>query len=185
MKIITKFKDRFSYPIKHQKEKIVIAITLICFLISGFSLPSIRAAYGIEPVEDTITQQDSDSKDANTAQTKKTQKTEKKKEDKEEVAEAQKDSDNDGKNEKSSEKKGSENSASDTASPNNNAGSSGSSGNTPAPAPPPQKVWVPPVYQTIHHDAVYNTVKVVVCNYCGAEFGSAGEFQVHKDANGG
>ena len=56
MKIITKFKDRFSYPIKHQKEKIVIAITLICFLISGFSLPSIRAAYGIEPVEDTITQ---------------------------------------------------------------------------------------------------------------------------------
>ena len=185
MKIITKFKDRFSYPIKHQKEKIVIAITLICFLISGFSLPSIRAAYGIEPVEDTITQQDSDSKDANTVQTKKTKKTEKKKEDKEEVAEAQKDSDNDGKNEKSSEKKDSENSASDTASSNNNAGSSGSSGNTPAPAPPPQKVWVPPVYQTIHHDAVYNTVKVVVCNYCGAEFGSAGEFQVHKDANGG
>ena len=44
---------------------------------------------------------------------------------------------------------------------------------------------MPPVYQTIHHDAVYNTVKVVVCNYCGAEFGSAGEFQVHKDANGG
>ena len=201
MKIITKFKDRFSYPIKHQKEKIVIAITLICFLISGFSLPSIRAAYGIEPVEDTITQQDSDSKDANTAQTKKTQKTEKKKEDKEEadkedieesdkedkeeIAEAQKDFDNDGKNEKSSEKKGSENSVSDTASSNNNAGSSGSSENTPAPAPPPQKVWVPPVYQTIHHDAVYNTVKVVVCNYCGAEFGSAGEFQVHKDANGG
>ena len=85
MKIITKFKDRFSYPIKHQKEKIVIAITLICFLISGFSLPSIRAAYGIEPVEDTITQQDSDSKDANTVQTKKTKKTEKKKEDKEEA----------------------------------------------------------------------------------------------------
>ena len=140
MKIITKFKDRFSYPIKHQKEKIVIAITLICFLISGFSLPSIRAAYGIEPVEDTITQQDSDSKDANTVQTKKTKKTEKKKEDKEEadkedieesdkedkeeVAEAPKDSENDGKNEKSSEKKGSENSASDTASSNNNAGSS-------------------------------------------------------------
>lgn len=143
MKIITKFKDRFSYPIKHQKEKIVIAITLICFLISGFSLPSIRAAYGIEPVEDTITQQDSDSKDANTVQTKKTKKTEKKKEDKEEadkedieesdkedkeeIAEAQKDFDNDGKNEKSSEKKGSENSVSDTASSNNNAGSSGSS----------------------------------------------------------
>ena len=186
MKIITKFKDRFSYPIKHQKEKIVIAITLICFLISGFSLPSIRAAYGIEPVEDTITQQDSDSKDANTVQTKKTKKTEKKKEDKEEAdKEDIEESDKEDKEEVAEAQKGSENPVSDTASSNNNAGSSGSSENTPAPAPPPQKVWVPPVYQTIHHDAVYNTVKVVVCNYCGAEFGSAGEFQVHKDANGG
>ena len=79
MKIITKFQRSVFLSNQHQKEKIVIAITLICFLISGFSLPSIRAAYGIEPVEDTITQQDSDSKDANTVQTKKTKKTEKKK----------------------------------------------------------------------------------------------------------
>lgn len=47
------------------------------------------------------------------------------------------------------------------------------------------KVWVPPVYETIHHEAVYEKVRVYVCTYCQAEFASAGEFQVHKDANGG
>ena len=48
-----------------------------------------------------------------------------------------------------------------------------------------EKVWVPPVYETIHHEAVYEKVRVYVCTYCQAEFASAGEFQVHKDANGG
>ena len=33
--------------------------------------------------------------------------------------------------------------------------------------------------------AVYEKVRVYVCTYCQAEFASAGEFQVHKDANGG
>lgn len=70
-----------------------------------------------------------------------------------------------------------------TSSGNTSSGSSSGSGSS-APAQT-EKVWVPPVYQTVHHDAVYQTVKVVVCNYCGAEFNSAGEFQVHKDANGG
>lgn len=75
-----------------------------------------------------------------------------------------------------------------------NSGST-SSGNTPTanPAPPstpaappePEKVWVPPVYTTVHHEAVYETIQSVCCNYCGATFGSVGEFQVHKDANGG
>ena len=48
-----------------------------------------------------------------------------------------------------------------------------------------EKIWVPPVYEIVHHEAVYETVRVVVCNYCSEEFGSVGEFQVHKDANGG
>lgn len=54
---------------------------------------------------------------------------------------------------------------------------------TPAPPPASEKIWVPPVYKTVYHDAIYQTVKVVVCNYCNAEFSSAGEFQVHRDAN--
>ena len=49
----------------------------------------------------------------------------------------------------------------------------------------PEKIWVPPVYETVHHEAIYETVRIVICNYCSEEFGSIGEFQVHKDANGG
>lgn len=76
---------------------------------------------------------------------------------------------------------------------NNASGSTAPSGGNTAPAAPatpaappePEKVWVPPVYTTVHHEAVYETIQVVCCNYCGATFGSVGEFQVHKDANGG
>ena len=50
---------------------------------------------------------------------------------------------------------------------------------------PVEKEWVPPVYRTIHHDAVYETKRVVSCNYCNEIFLTVGEFQIHKDANGG
>ncbi len=67
------------------------------------------------------------------------------------------------------------------------ASNSNSSGGSSTPAAPaaPEKKWVPPVYKTVHHDAVYQTEQIVVCNYCGAEFSSTSEFQAHKEANGG
>jgi len=49
----------------------------------------------------------------------------------------------------------------------------------------PQKEWIPPVYKTIHHDAVYETHRIVICNYCSESFSTVGEFQIHKDAHGG
>lgn len=49
----------------------------------------------------------------------------------------------------------------------------------------PEKVWVPPVYEIVHHEAVYETIRIVICNYCSEEFGSVGEFQVHKEEHGG
>lgn len=73
-------------------------------------------------------------------------------------------------------------STSSSSQPSQSGSGSAATPSTPA---APEKVWVPPVYKTVHHDAVYQTVKVVICNYCGAEFNSTGEFQVHKDANGG
>ena len=47
------------------------------------------------------------------------------------------------------------------------------------------KEWVPPVYETIHHDAIYETKRVAICNYCSEVFDSVGDFQVHKNENGG
>ena len=73
-------------------------------------------------------------------------------------------------------------SQSSNANTESSSASSGSSSPTPA---APEKKWIPPVYKTVHHDAVYQTEKIVVCNYCGAEFASTGEFQAHKEANGG
>lgn len=65
-----------------------------------------------------------------------------------------------------------------------NTSSESAPSKNPAPAEP-EKVWIPPVYTTVHHEAIYKTVQMVCCNYCGATFGSVGEFQVHKDENGG
>ncbi len=48
-----------------------------------------------------------------------------------------------------------------------------------------EKVWVPPVYKTVHHDAVYETVTVYICNFCKATFDSNSGFLAHKEANGG
>ena len=62
---------------------------------------------------------------------------------------------------------------------------SGGGSSTPSAPAAPEKKWVPPVYKTVHHDAVYQTQQIVVCNYCGAEFSSTSEFQAHKEANGG
>lgn len=90
---------------------------------------------------------------------------------------------------------GTGNSNSGSSSGSSNSSGTGSSTSSDSPSTPPSsssesqgnddKVWVPPVYETIHHEAVYETQRVYVCNYCSAEFSSAGEFQVHKNANGG
>lgn len=85
----------------------------------------------------------------------------------------------------------------DTSNKNANSKDSSSSPNRPSPTPTTTspissdssdtsgKIWVQPVYETVHHEAVYGTKRVYICNYCSAVFNSAGEFQVHKDENGG
>lgn len=86
------------------------------------------------------------------------------------------------------------------SSSSNNTGSNGSSTSPSSPSKPStpskpsdnpsssgssDKTWVPPVYKTVHHEAVYEKVKVYICNKCKEKFPSAGDFQVHKDLHGG
>lgn len=194
MKIFTKFKELFSHSATQRKERMVIITALLCFAISGIALPQIKAQEGTL-LDTSAVQQEQDTEDSDSSSSSKEKKADSKKEPEEqkeeekaaeekEEAEEEKESSTD---KKEAEKKESEKKASEDNTANNgSSSSSNNSGSTPAtPAPQPEKVWVPPVYKTVHHDAVYNTVTVVVCNYCGAEFGSAGEFQAHKDANGG
>ena len=207
MKIFTKFKELFAHSATQRKERMVIITTLLCFAISGIALPQIKAQEGTLLDASTV-QQEQSTEDSDSSSSLKEKKEEQKKEPEEqkeeetseeekEESKEEKESSTDKKeaeekesstDKKEAEKKESEKKASEdnTAANNGSSSSSNNSGSTPAaPAPQPEKVWVPPVYKTVHHDAVYNTVTVVVCNYCGAEFGSAGEFQAHKDANGG
>lgn len=195
MKIFTKFKELFAHSATQRKERMVIITTLLCFAISGIALPQIKAQEGTLLDASTV-QQEQSTEDSDSSSSLKEKKEEQKKEPEEqkeeETSEEEKEESKEEKeastDKKEAEKKESEKKASEdnTAANNGSSSSSNNSGSTPAaPAPQPEKVWVPPVYKTVHHDAVYNTVTVVVCNYCGAEFGSAGEFQAHKDANGG
>ena len=73
------------------------------------------------------------------------------------------------------------------AAPKDKKKSKAKSGDTSSSGPSDKKgkTWVPPTYKIVHHEAVYKTVRVVICNYCGATFGSTGEFQTHKDLHGG
>lgn len=64
-------------------------------------------------------------------------------------------------------------------------GNSNPNNESPGLSSPSGKTWVPPVYKTVHHDAVYETRRVVICNYCEATFDTTGAFLVHKEANGG
>lgn len=56
-----------------------------------------------------------------------------------------------------------------------------------------EKVWVPPVYKTIHHEAVYETRQVYICSgfinenaeVCNQVFNSLEEWGTHKSINGG
>lgn len=196
MKIFTKFKEKFSHSATQRKERMIIITALLCFAISGIALPQIKAKEGtlldasaIQQEQDTEAADNSGSLPDDKAD-KKTDTKEQKEEDKEEQEESKDEKEekasSDDKKEKD-KKETDKKSADDNTSGNNSSSSSNNnSGSSPStPAKQPEKVWVPPVYKTVHHDAVYNTVTVVVCNYCGAEFGSAGEFQAHKDANGG
>lgn len=196
MNIFTKFKELFSHSATQRKERMVIITALLCFAISGIALPQIKAQEGtlldtstVQQEQDTETTDPSSSLKEKKAEKKKEteeQKEEEKAEEKTEEAKEEKETSDD---KKEAEKKEAEKKASEDDAAANNGSSSSSnntSGSSPStPAKQPEKVWVPPVYKTVHHEAVYNTVTVVVCNYCGAEFGSAGEFQAHKDANGG
>lgn len=214
MKIIITPKTFLSLFTKHKKEKIVIVISLSCFILAGIILPDFKKEYPVPTTKNSITQEDDSSPKWNTSISKQNKKTKNNENTDNNTIDStskisenqQKGSSSDVQNKKESEKEYSieknhdtshstgssseintetteeEKASNNSSSPPSTGSSSDSSS---SPAKQPEKVWVPPVYKTVHHDAVYNTVTVVVCNYCGAEFGSAGEFQVHKDANGG
>lgn len=190
----------------YMKEQRVIAIMLLCFVVSGASLPAIKS-HMIEnggetppnsnfyvdennqpidemPIDDEENEQNSDEPSPD---------------DEQNPSDVQTPSNVQNPNQSVLTKPNSSSGSKPVnnnhqSSSSNNTGSNGSSTSPSSPSKPADnpsssgssdKTWVPPVYKTVHHEAVYEKVKVYICNKCKEEFPSAGDFQVHKDLHGG
>lgn len=190
----------------YMKEQRVIAIMLLCFVVSGASLPAIKS-HMIEnggetppnsnfyvdennqpidemPIDDEENEQNSDEPSPD---------------DEQNPNDVQTPSNVQNPNQSVLTKPNSSSGSKPVnnnhqSSSSNNTGSNGSSTSPSSPSKPADnpsssgssdKTWVPPVYKTVHHEAVYEKVKVYICNKCKEEFPSAGDFQVHKDLHGG
>ena len=182
----------------YKKEQGVILATLFCFVVAGLFMPSLKGYllsqnaiaapiiahaeteflrdfaasidYSVfeipeETIEETIEEPITEITEP--------EKEEKKKEEK--------------KNQTTKPSSNNQTSSSNNSSANTSSSGNASSGSSSSSSSDTttEKIWVEPVYEIIHHEAVYETVKSVICNYCSASFGSTSEFQVHKDANGG
>ena len=217
MTIFKNIKNLIKKSGLHRKEQMAIMFTVICFVLSGIFLPSLKKELSFE--SGTISAKSEIKENTKKKSSKKTDpnicKTPTVTEDTSPAAENTDKSDSEEitdtsdtastQNNEAENKNSEETQTADASTPSPDqsistapASSGSSSGSTSSSTPPSQsgsgsssapaaaaKVRVPPVYKTVHHDAVYQTVKAVICNYCGAEFSSTGEFQVHKDANGG
>jgi len=197
----------------YMKEQRIIAIMLLCFVVSGASLPAIKSHMikdegeaspnsdfyvdeNNQPIDETPIDND-DENDQNGE--------EPASDDEQNPSGTQNPGDMQNPNQSGSAKPNNSSgsnlgSNNHQSSSSNNTGSNGSSTSPSSPSKPStpskpsdnpsssgssDKTWVPPVYKTVHHEAVYEKVKVYICNKCKEEFPSAGDFQVHKNLHGG
>lgn len=171
----------------YRKEQLLIMIILLCFVLSGTQLPKIKKQLFTPPIVNTEPLEEIPSEDVATSETvepkpnkapvknnekttEKPDKTPPTKTPSTKVPETSQKKDTT-KKEKPKKQKPVKKPEKETEDKK--------------PSTDDEKVWVPPVYEVIHHDAVYETKKVVICNYCSENFDSVGDFQVHKNANGG
>ena len=80
MNILIRLKNLLSKSIVNKKEVAVIAITLVCFAISGIVLPNFRAEMNVDTNESSIVHQDKESAFAKASKSKKKERTEEKNE---------------------------------------------------------------------------------------------------------
>ena len=205
-KIKTHLKNIINGMDMYMKEQRVIAIMLLCFVVSGASLPAIKS-HMIEnggetppnsnfyvdennqpidemPIDDEENEQNSDEPSPDDEQNPNDVQTPSNVQNPNQFVLTKPNSSsgskpvNNNHQSSSSNNTGSNGSGTSPSSPSKPADNPSSSGSS-------DKTWVPPVYKTVHHEAVYEKVKVYICNKCKEEFPSAGDFQVHKDLHGG
>jgi len=147
-------KDLLQGADLYKKEQRFICVLLLCFVVSGISLPLVKEQIKPDIPDDSIDIPEI-------------------------IVDETPDEDSDEEDEVSSTP-----TTPSTPSTKPSQKPPASSGNTDSNA---GKTWVPPVYKTVHHEAVYETKTVEMCitEGCGKYFDTPAEFQAHKAAEGG
>ena len=183
----TYIKDLLSSADLYKREQRFIYIVLLCFAVSAVTLPAISERIlpddvpdiPVELPQDTDAETDDDKEDTDSA-----------KDDKEDSKDRDSSKPSKGSSGGSSSA-GDSNGSQSTSKPSNsgttskpNSSGSSSSGNK---DPNAGKTWVPPVYKTVHHEAVYESKTVEMCTEegCGKYFDTPAEFQAHQASEGG
>lgn len=173
----TYIKDLLSSADLYKREQRFIYIVLLCFAVSAVTLPAISERIlpddvpdiPVELPQDTDAETDDDKEDSKDQDSSKPSKG----------------------SSGGSSSAGNSNGSQSTSKPSNsgttskpNSSGSSSSGNK---DPNAGKTWVPPVYKTVHHEAVYESKSVEMCTEpgCGKYFDTIEEFQAHKASEGG
>lgn len=161
----------------YKKEQLVLSITLLCFVLSGIALPMVKN-HLLLPNSEIETSSDISSEKS------------KEKTDKKKKTDSSDESPTDSTTPTVPENP---EATTDNSDNTNNSQTSSDKKEDSATSENPQKEWVPPVYQTIHHPAVTETHQFYYCSgaidesgvICNIKFNSLEEWAAHKKTNGG
>lgn len=199
----TYFKENRNISL-YKKEQLAICTMVLCFALSGIGLPVLKEQLAPANTPDKLEMNKSEKKDANYSDKNKKNPhaTESSTENPTENSEGYTSENNadtgvDSKQPSASSSQESSNvpttdNTTTQPSENTNDTDTETSANTSEPDSS-GKVWVPPVYKTIHHEAVYETRQVYICSgfinenaeVCNQVFNSLEEWGTHKSINGG
>ena len=184
----------------YKKEQLAICTMVLCFALSGVGLPVLKEQLTTASTPNRLEMNKSEKKDANYSDDNKKNPDEPEnstENSKEYPSKNTVDAEEDTKQPSagsSQESSGVTNTDTTTTQPSENTSGTGTETSTNTSEPDStEKVWVPPVYKTIHHEAVYETRQVYICSgfinenaeVCNQVFNSLEEWGTHKSINGG
>lgn len=174
----------------YKREQLAICTMVLCFALSGIGLPVLKERLTTASTPNKLEMNNSEKTDANYSD-------DNKKNPEQSPSENNVDAEEDTKHpsaNSSQESSGVTNTDTTTTQPSENTSDTDTETSTNNSEPDStEKVWVPPVYKTIHHEAVYETRQVYICSgfinenadVCNQAFSSLEEWGTHKSINGG
>lgn len=184
MDMNTKKQNKFTLYVK---EQLVIGTMVLCFALSGICLPFIKERALSEP-PDSATESSHNSNGTEKDKDKNFQ-------DKSEETPSKKPDNAETNTSETPQNATVQDGATDsnTSAPSNSTDTTEDNSSSTTPPETPDKIWVPPVYETIHHEAVYETKTFYYCSgaidesgvVCNQKFDNLQGWATHKSIHGG